>query len=103
LLGTGATNTDGVAEVAITRKDIGGFRPAMVVAKTADDFTYLPFSNTRVNTSRFDVGGKKNNATGLDAFIYAERDIYRPGEKMNPLQCWYETSIGKALANCPSK
>jgi len=83
LLGTGATNTDGVAEVAITRKDIGGFRPAMVVAKTADDFTYLPFSNTRVNTSRFDVGGKRNNATGLDAFIYAERDIYRPGEKMN--------------------
>ena len=37
----------------------------------------------RVNTSRFDVGGKRNNSTGLDAFIYAERDIYRPGEKVN--------------------
>ena len=40
-------------------------------------------ANTRVNTSRFDVGGKRNNATGLDAFVYAERDIYRPGEKLN--------------------
>ncbi len=43
----------------------------------------LPFNNTRVNTSRFEVGGKRNNSTGLDAFIYAERDIYRPGEKIN--------------------
>ncbi|MEJ0105316.1 MAG: MG2 domain-containing protein [Bacteroidota bacterium] len=55
----------------------------MVIAKTADDFNYLPFNNTRVNTSRFEVGGKRGNASGLDAFIYAERDIYRPGEKVN--------------------
>ncbi len=83
LLGTGATNSDGVAEVAIASKSFAGFTPAMVIAKTADDFTYLPFNTTRVNTSRFDVGGKHTNATGLDAFVYAERDIYRPGEKLN--------------------
>jgi uncharacterized protein YfaS (alpha-2-macroglobulin family) len=83
LLGTGATDAGGVAEVAIPKKDIAGFKPAMIIAKTADDFTYLPFNNTKVNLSRFDVGGKRNNTTGLDAFIYAERDIYRPGEKVN--------------------
>lgn len=83
LIGTGATNKDGVAEVELSRKNISGFTPAMIIAKTADDFTYLPFKNTRVNTSRFEVGGKRNNATGLDAFIYAERDIYRPGETVN--------------------
>ena len=83
LLGTGATNKDGVAEVAIANKEFAGYKPAMVIAKTADDFNYLPFNNTRVNTSRFDVGGKTINATGLDAFVYAERDIYRPGEKVN--------------------
>ena len=83
LLGTGATNAEGAAEVAVATKNFAGFKPAMVIAKTADDFTYLPFNNTRVNTSRFDVGGKRANATGLDAFIYAERDIYRPGEKVN--------------------
>ncbi|MBD0289014.1 MAG: alpha-2-macroglobulin family protein, partial [Flavisolibacter sp.] len=60
-----------------------GFKPAMIIAKTETDFNYLPFTNTRVNTSRFDVGGKHINATGLDAFIYAERDIYRPGERVN--------------------
>lgn len=83
LVGTAATNAEGVAEVPIAAKNYKGFKPAMVIAKTADDFTYLPFSKTRVNTSRFDVGGKRNNTTGLDAFIYAERDIYRPGEKIN--------------------
>jgi uncharacterized protein YfaS (alpha-2-macroglobulin family) len=83
VLGMGTTNVDGVAEIAYTKKEFAGFRPAMIIAKTADDFNYLPFNTTKVNTSRFEVGGKRSNSTGLDAFIYAERDIYRPGEKVN--------------------
>ncbi|WEK35731.1 MAG: MG2 domain-containing protein [Candidatus Pseudobacter hemicellulosilyticus] len=83
VLAMGATNEQGVAELAFTRKEFAGFKPAMIIAKTAEDFNYLPFNNTRVNTSRFEVGGKRSNSTGLDAFIYAERDIYRPGEKVN--------------------
>lgn len=83
LIGTASTNTDGVAEVVYTRKEYKGFRPAMVIAKTADDFNYLPFNTTQTGTSRFDVGGKASNPTGLDAFIYAERDIYRPGETVH--------------------
>jgi len=83
ILGTGATNGDGVAEISYTRKEFSGFRPAMVIAKTAEDFNYLPFSSTKVNLSRFEVGGKRNNPTGFDAFVYPERDIYRPGETLH--------------------
>jgi alpha-2-macroglobulin len=83
LIGTGATDKDGVATIPYSKKDFSGFKPAMVIAKTADDFNYLPFNNTRVNTSRFDVAGKRNNPSGFDAFVYAERDVYRPGEKIN--------------------
>ncbi|HMK25835.1 MAG TPA: MG2 domain-containing protein [Chitinophagaceae bacterium] len=83
LLGTGATDNNGVATIAYSKKDFSGFKPAMIIAKTADDFNYLPFNNTRVNTSRFDVGGKRTNPSGFDAFVYAERDVYRPGEKIN--------------------
>ncbi len=83
LLGNGTTDKDGVAEVSIVRNDIAGFKPAMIIAKTAADFNYLPFATTKVGTSRFDVGGKRSNSTGLDAFIYGERDIYRPGETMH--------------------
>ena len=88
LIGTATTDHAGMATVQVSGKlpadlSVSGFRPAMVIAKTAEDFNYLPFTGTRVNTSRFDVGGKRNNAAGLDAFIYAERDVYRPGEKIN--------------------
>jgi len=83
VLGMGNTNGDGVAEIKYSRKEFAGFKPAMLIAKTAGDFTYLPFNSTRVNTSRFEVEGKRLNSTGLDAFIYGERDIYRPGEQVN--------------------
>jgi len=83
ILGMAATDDQGVAEIKYQRREFAGFKPAMIIAKTADDFNYLPFSSTRINTSRFDVSGKTMNATGLDAFIYSERDIYRPGEKIN--------------------
>lgn len=83
LLGMATTNNQGMAEMTCIRKEFAGFRPAMVVARTAGDFNYLPFSSTKVNTSRFEVSGKRSNPTGFDAFIYAERDIYRPGEKVN--------------------
>ena len=83
LIGSGATNSDGVAEITYSKKDFSGFDPVMIIAKTEDDFNYLPFNTTRVNTSRFDIGGRRTNASGMDAFVYAERDIYRPGEKVN--------------------
>ncbi|MBI2729678.1 MAG: alpha-2-macroglobulin family protein [Sphingobacteriales bacterium] len=83
VIGVGNTNGDGVAEIAYTKKEFRGFKPAMVIAKTADDFNYMPFSSTEVGTSRFDVGGKRTNPSGLDAFIYPERDIYRPGERVH--------------------
>jgi uncharacterized protein YfaS (alpha-2-macroglobulin family) len=83
VLGMGTTNSEGVAEINYARKEQAGFRPAMIIAKTATDFNYLLFGNTRVNTSRFEVGGKQLNATGLDAFVYTERGIYRPGEQVH--------------------
>ena len=83
VLGMATSDDQGVATIKYQRREFAGFKPAMIIAKTADDFNYLPFSTTRVNTSRFDVSGKTRNVTGLDAFIYPERDIYRPGEKIN--------------------
>jgi uncharacterized protein YfaS (alpha-2-macroglobulin family) len=83
VLGIAVTNDDGVAEVAYTRKEFAGMGSAMVVAKTETDFTYMPLTSSGVNTTRFDIGGKRINNTALDAFIYSERDIYRPGERIN--------------------
>lgn len=82
-IGAASTDASGVAEVALKQKDFGGFKAAMITAKQGNDFNYMPFNSTRVETSRFDVGGKRKNMMDIDAFIYSERDIYRPGEKIN--------------------
>ncbi len=84
LIGNGSTNSSGFAEITLEGdRAFDGFKPAMVIAKLADDFNYLPFHNTSVNTSRYQVGGKRINSTGMDAFIAPERDMYRPGETMH--------------------
>jgi uncharacterized protein YfaS (alpha-2-macroglobulin family) len=82
-IGSGTTDASGVAIIDLKKRDFSGFRSAMITARSGNDFNYLPFNSTHVETSRFDVGGKRQNSTGLDAFVYAERDIYRPGEKIN--------------------
>ncbi len=102
VLGMGTSNAEGVAEIALTRKETAGFKPAMVIAKTASDFNYLLFGNTRVNTSRFDVGGKQLNATGLDAYVYTERGIYRPGEQIH-FAAIVRDYTWKAVADLPVK
>lgn len=40
-------------------------------------------NDTRVETSRFEVEGQRDNVSGFQAFIYGQRDIYRPGETMH--------------------
>ncbi len=83
VLALGTTDAQGVAELAYIQKEFAGFQPAMLVAESADDFNYLPFSSTKVNTSRFEVNGKSIPLSGMDAFIYGEIDIYRPGEEIH--------------------
>jgi uncharacterized protein YfaS (alpha-2-macroglobulin family) len=83
LVGSAVTDADGVARVQMKKREFSGFKPTMITATSGSDFNYLPFNSTHVGTSRFDVGGRRNNITNIDAFVYSERDIYRPGEKIN--------------------
>ena len=83
LLGNGTTAADGSVAIALPAANPAGFMPALVVAKTDADFNYLPLQSTQINLSRFETGGRKPNPSGLDAYLYAERDIYRPGETIH--------------------
>jgi uncharacterized protein YfaS (alpha-2-macroglobulin family) len=80
VVGKGTCGNDGMASIKLSNNTIKGFTPSMITAKLGSDFTYLPFNRTYVNTSRFDVGGKTENPSGMECFIYPERDMYRPGE-----------------------
>ncbi len=58
----------------------GRFKLGMLVAQQGNDFTFLDLSRSRVETSRFEVGGLQNNAARYQAFLYGDRDLYRPGD-----------------------
>ena len=58
------------------------FTPVLIFVEYNDDFNYLDLNGALVETSRFDVGGRID-PNGFSAFIYSERNLYRPGEKVN--------------------
>ncbi len=80
---TATTDHNGVAKFTGMKKNMPDFDVNLITAKSGSDFNFLPFMQTEVSTSRFDVGGKRLNESNMDAFLYAERNLYRPGEKMH--------------------
>lgn len=77
------TDGDGIAKFENIKEKSPNFKVAMITAKTEDDFNYILLDDTKIETSRFDVNGLRTNATGFQAFIYGDRDIYRPGETIH--------------------
>lgn len=82
-LKTVTTDNNGIAQLSNIKKDHPGFYVGMVTAKKDGEFSFIWFGNNRVETSRFDVGGRVPNSTDLNAMIYAERNLYRPGEELH--------------------
>ena len=76
----GKTDISGVAVFNDVRARADGFTPRMVTAVRGEDFNFLDLEDTRVETSRFDVGGLTQPAKDMITFMYAERDLHRPGE-----------------------
>ena len=60
--------------------------PVVYVARLGDDVTFIPYSrdDRMLDFSRFDIDGVKNvSPTDLDAFVFTERGVYRPGDEMH--------------------
>ena len=77
------TNAEGIATYEFSELKAPGFKTNLITVQRNNDFNFIPLRNTKVATSRFDVGGNRKNPSGLETFIYGDRDIYRPGETMN--------------------
>ena len=63
-------------------------QPVVYVVKAANDLSFIPYdrSNRRVQLSRFDIGGERTwnqQNKGLNAFVFSDRGIYRPGDDVN--------------------
>jgi uncharacterized protein YfaS (alpha-2-macroglobulin family) len=80
VMGTATTNGQGVARY----DSVAGspFKLGMVTVGKGADFSFLSLPRMQVETSRFDVGGLTRNASHYQAFLYGDRDLYRPGDTL---------------------
>jgi uncharacterized protein YfaS (alpha-2-macroglobulin family) len=96
------TDKDGVAKFSDVKKKAPGFQIGMVLAKKDADFNYISYKQTAVNTSSFELGGLCDNEAGIMAFLYGDRDLYRPDDVVF-LKTILRNKDQKPIANQPVK
>ncbi len=79
---SGKTDEGGVAHFTGLTDKFKEFPLKLVTAEADNDFNFLNLEDYRVETSRFDVAGKRDVGGPFDALLYGDRSIYRPGERM---------------------
>lgn len=79
----GATDENGIVTFENVEEEIKDFNPRLITAEKEDDFNYIDLYETLIETSRFDVGGIPQYSASYQAFIYGDRNLYRPGDKVN--------------------
>lgn len=100
LLGSVNTDASGIAMLKALNKSLG--RPAVVVVETQNDYTFLELERRDDDPVEYDGNMPGYDRDGYDAFVYADRDLYRPGETAH-LRWIARTNYGDALANVPLK
>jgi hypothetical protein len=80
VLATKSTDKNGFVhfEAGLARGE-GGMAPAAIVSADKSDYAFLSLKTTAFDLSDRGVAGRQV-PTGLDAFVYTERGVYRSGE-----------------------
>jgi hypothetical protein len=81
VLGTGHTDERGLCTIKLPKKK----QPFLITVQRGGDFSFLLFGKTEIDLSPFDVAGDRPGPSGYSAFVYGERDIYRPGETLQAM------------------
>ncbi|UOQ97219.1 MG2 domain-containing protein [Hymenobacter sp. 5317J-9] len=79
VIGSTTTDNSGVAQFD-SAASMKRFKLGMITATKEADFSFLDLTKSRVETSRFEVGGLTSNAAHYQAFLYGDRNLYRPGD-----------------------
>ncbi len=83
VLASGESDANGVA--AFPRRlteGTRGNRLAVVLAESGDDFSFIDFGTDRLDLSKLGVFGRSKPGE-LDAYLYTDRGIYRPGNSVS--------------------
>lgn len=100
VLGTAKTNAAGhaVFDAGLSR-GIGGLAPGIVTAQLKEDYGFLDMQQSAFDLTDRGVSGRIA-PRGLDAFVYAERGVYRPGESVY-LSALLRDARGVGVAGMP--
>jgi uncharacterized protein YfaS (alpha-2-macroglobulin family) len=81
VLASGKTDADGVIHLQLkhAKKEQ---TPFIITVQKGNDLTFLPLNSSEVALNGA-TGNRNYLAKGCEAFLFAERGIYRPGETMN--------------------
>src|SRR6266566_104766 len=83
---TATTAADGHCAFPSVEKSEREKTPVAFVARNGDDIAFMPFAREDrfLNFSRFEIEGAENlPPEGLDAFVFTERGVYRPGDEIH--------------------
>ncbi|MEE9554783.1 MAG: MG2 domain-containing protein [candidate division Zixibacteria bacterium] len=83
ILADGITDTDGIAIFEDIDRNFKQAEPFMITVTRGNDLSYLRFSDCIISTSEFNVAGRPYLTRGYEAFIFSDRGVYRPGEKIH--------------------
>ncbi len=76
----GKTDSRGIVIFDDLSDHTEGFEPYLITVRYKDDLSYLRFVDCLLPTNDFDVAGRPYLTDGYEAFVYFDRDIFRPGE-----------------------
>uniref|UniRef100_I2Q3J9 Large extracellular alpha-helical protein n=1 Tax=Desulfovibrio sp. U5L TaxID=596152 RepID=I2Q3J9_9BACT len=93
-LAAGSTDGQGLFRARISPAAMADKRPYLIVVQKGADTSFLLYDRFRVDTTGLDVAGAVMPATGYTAFVYGERDIYRPGETLEGLAVVRDARLG---------
>lgn len=79
----GKTDKNGAVELKSYLGKTTDYTPILLTALKGNDFNFMTFDESRIDLSRFETGGFRENEAGWMAFLYPERNIYRPGETIH--------------------
>jgi uncharacterized protein YfaS (alpha-2-macroglobulin family) len=80
------TDLDGHCAFPSVDKSLREKLPIAFVARAGDDIAFIPYAreDRHLNFSRFDTEGAENVLPeNLDAFVFTERGVYRPGDEIH--------------------
>jgi hypothetical protein len=80
-IGQGKTDASGLTRIKLPSEGSQA-RPFMVLAEKDSDMSFLLPDQFQNDMAGLPVGGQKISRKGYSAFLYGERNIYRPGEKV---------------------